>query len=446
MDSMEQLSVLSQCLDKTSLSRLRVIVPALLSLSGRVTMLGISRWTEGKGSYRTVQRFYNTSIPWGMVLWLFFRTHLHQAAQAYLLVGDESVVTKAGKETHGLDRFFSSIFGKPVRGLAFFTLSVVSIGERKSYPLQVEQVVRSDAEKAEIAQKKRRKASKKSSKTKGKPGRPQGRKNKDKRQIEWTPELSRVARMAAVLLKRMGSSCLIRYFVLDGHFGNNNVMQMVRQWLGLHLISKLRHDSALYFLYDGAQKAKGRTRVYGAKLEYQNIPTRYRVSSTMHNEVQTDIYQATMLHKSFAEQLNVVIIVKTHLRTQKRAHVVLFSSDLDLGAEQLIDFYRLRFQIEFNFRDAKQFWGFEDFMNVKQTPVNNAVGLAFFMVNLSTLLVQHFRPAIPTFGILDLKAHFRSRRFITEALKLLPDSVDRVLLQDLLDGISPLGAIHWPFG
>jgi len=111
------------------------------------------------------------------------------------------------------------------------------------------------------------------------------------------------------------------------------------------------------------------------------------------------------LHKSFAERINVVIIVKTHLRTQKRAQVVLCSSDLDLGYEQLIDFDRLRFQIEFNFRDAKQFWGFEDFMNVKQTPVNNAVGLAFFMVNLSACLVQHFRPAIPNFGILDLKAH-----------------------------------------
>jgi hypothetical protein len=318
----------------------------------------------------------------------------------------------------------------------------VSIGERKSYPLQVEQVVRSDAEKAESAQKKRRKASQKSSKTKGKPGRPKGRQNKDKRQFEWTPELSRVARMAAVLLKRMGSLCDIRYFVLDGHFGNNNVMQMVRQRLGLHLISKLRHDSALYFLYDGPQKARGRKRIYGAQIDYQDIPTRYRVSSTIHNAVQTDIYQATMLHKSFADRLNVVILVKTNLRTQKRAHVVLFSSDLDLGYEQLVDFYRLRFQIEFNFRDAKQFWGFEDFMNVKQTPVNNAVGLAFFMVNLSALLVQRFRPDIPDFGILDLKAHFRSRRFITEALKLLPDSVDTVLLHDLLDGISPLGAIH----
>jgi len=52
---------------------------------------------------------------------------------------------------------------------------------------------------------------------------------------------------------------------------------------------------------------------------------------------------------------------------------------LTLPYDQLIDYYRLRFQIEFNFRDAKQFWGLEDFMNVTQTAVTNAANLALFM-------------------------------------------------------------------
>ena len=76
-----------------------------------------------------------------------------------------------------------------------------------------------------------------------------------------------------------------------------------------------------------------------------------------------------------------VCILKTHLLTEKKSHVLLFSSDLALEAEKMIDYYRLRFQIEFNFRDAKQYWGLEDFMNVKKTPVNNAANLSMFMVN-----------------------------------------------------------------
>jgi hypothetical protein len=53
-----------------------------------------------------------------------------------------------------------------------------------------------------------------------------------------------------------------RYLILDGHFGTNNVMQMVRQGLSLYLVSKLRHDSAQYFLYEGRQKPAGRKRIY----------------------------------------------------------------------------------------------------------------------------------------------------------------------------------------
>ena len=62
-----------------------------------------------------------------------------------------------------------------------------------------------------------------------------------------------------------------------------------------------------------------------------------------------------------------IIIAKTNLRTQASAHVVLFSSDLALAYAPLVDYYGLRFQIEFNFRDAKQYWGLEDFMNVTPT-------------------------------------------------------------------------------
>jgi hypothetical protein len=73
-------------------------------------------------------------------------------------------------------------------------------------------------------------------------------------------------------------------------------------------------------------------------------------------------------HKRFADLLNVVVVVKTNLQTGATAHVVLFSRDLELASDKLVEYYRLRFQIEFNFRDAKQYWGLEDFMTVNPTP------------------------------------------------------------------------------
>jgi putative transposase len=132
----------------TTIRQFSRIALAMLAMTGRVTMLGISRWTGDGCSYRTVQRFFASVLPWASLFWLFFRTHLFQSDEVYLLGGDETVVTKAGKQTHGLDRFFASLYGKRVPGLAFFTLSLISTQQRRSFPIHIEQVLRSAEEKA----------------------------------------------------------------------------------------------------------------------------------------------------------------------------------------------------------------------------------------------------------------------------------------------------------
>ena len=431
------LAIFEQTLSKTSLRQMALIITAMLRSSGRVTMLGLSRWTDKGGSYRTIQRFFHTDLPWSTLFWLFFKSHLHAPEHEYILAGDESVVTKAGKKTHGLDRFFSSIFGKPVRGLALFALALIDVEAGAATPLLVEQVIKSEEEKVKAKPKKK----KKSAKGRKKRGRPKGSKNKDKRVVEWTPELRRIDKMIRQVLQTVGGLISLRYIAMDGHFGNNNAVQMVLQ-TGLHLISKLRYDAALYFQYDGPQKPRGANKRYGDKIDYLAIPAQYLLSSVIEKGIRTDIYQAVMLHKAFAAPLNVVIIVKTNLATHKRAHVVLFSTDLDLPAEKLIRFYRLRFQIEFNFRDAKQFWGLEDFMVVEETAVTNAIQLSLFMVGVSQHLLLTFREESHQAGVLDLKTHFRGEFYASETLKLLPQKPEPILFQRITRFIARLGSVH----
>ena len=78
------LQCLTMCLDTPTLRQLGVIMPALLSMTGRITMLGISRWTESGGSYRSVQRFFATPIQWGNLHWCFIRHHLFDQKATYL--------------------------------------------------------------------------------------------------------------------------------------------------------------------------------------------------------------------------------------------------------------------------------------------------------------------------------------------------------------------------
>jgi DDE superfamily endonuclease len=424
----------------TTVRQMSRIIVAMLVMTGRVTMLGLSRWAGKGGSYRTVQRFFSQALPWAMLFWVFFRQHIYRAAEVYLLVGDEVVATKAGKHTHGLDRFFASLYGKPVPGLAFFTLSLVSIQQRRSFPLRVEQVVRSDAEKA--ASKAKAEARKRVPSTaKRRPGRPIGSKNTPQVDVPLTPELGRIAGMLKALLTLIAGVIPLTYLVLDGHFGNHHALQMAQQQ-NLHLISKLRCDAALYFPYTGPYAGRGPHRQYGDKVHYDALPVQYLKETTVEGHMKTCVYQMQLLHKEFTQPLNVVIIVKINLRTQARAHVILFSSDLDLAYAPLIDYYGLRFQIEFNFRDAKQYWGLEDFMNVTPTGVTNAANLSLFMINVAYHLRADVQARDPDYSVLDLKADCRGSKYVEETIKLLPEKPEPILLAKIFNHIASLGRIH----
>jgi putative transposase len=164
--------------------------------------------------------------------------------------------------------------------------------------------------------------------------------------------------------------------------------------------------------------------------------------TTVEGHIQTRLYQSQLLHKAFAQPLNAVIIVKTNLRPQAQAHVILFSSDLSLAYASLIDYYGLRFQIEFNFRDAKQYWGLEDCMNVTPTGVTNAANLSLCMVNVAYRLRADVHPPDPDSSVLDLKADCRGYKYVEETIPMLPEKPEPVLFAKILHHVAGLGRIH----
>jgi hypothetical protein len=442
---MSDILALLRCLQPwitvTTARQLSHLIRGMLAMTGRVTMLGIARWSGDGASYRTIQRFFATTLPWAQLYWCFFRQHLFQPDDVYLLAGDEVVVTKAGKHTHGVGRFFSSIYQRAVPGLAFFSLALVSTKGRRAFPLRLEQVVPPEGTQAGTSPK--AVASANDPAPKRKPGRPKGSKNRSKADRPLSPELQRIQRLVQELLRLIAGLFPLTYLLLDGHFGTHAALQMAQQ-CSLHLISKLRSDAALYEPYDGPYQGRGPRRKYGAKLDAAAPPAKYLQQTMVEGVIETRIYQAELRHKDFPQPLNVVIIAKLNRTTQKRAHVILFSSDLALPWAKLIDYYGLRFQIEFTFRDAKQYWGLEDFMTVTTTGVTNAANLSLFMVNLSAVLLTQLRVQDPQCSVLDLKAQCRGATYVRELLKLLPEPPAEDLMAQFFHQMAQLGRIHPP--
>ena len=417
------------------LQQMSHVIYGMLISNGRITMLEISRWTEAGGSYRTIQRLYHTPLLWLQIQWIFFVSQLQKSKDEYIAAGDEVVFGKAGKATYGIGRFFSSLQNRVIPGLSFFVFSVIHVKERQSYPIQAVQMVKEKEED-------KKKEEKKSVKKEKRPvGRPKGSKNKRSEHPTLSPELLRIQPVLRAFLAIVKGVLAIQYLVMDGHFGNYPSAWMVLQ-TGLHFVSKLRSDAALYEPFTGKYCGCGPRPKYGDKVDVRKMKKKYLQSDKKEDGIRTQIYQAALLNKGFAFSINVVVILKTNLATHKQAHVILFSTDLKLPYEKLYDYYTLRFQIEFNFRDAKQYWGLDDFMNVKEEAVTNAANLSFFMVNFTSVLLQRYRENNPEFSVLDLKSHYRGCRYASETIKLLPQKPDGILLAEIFEQIARLGMVH----
>jgi putative transposase len=143
-----------------------------------------------------------------------------------------------------------------------------------------------------------------------------------------SPELLRIQPVLRAFLAILKGVLAIQYLVMDGHFGNYPSAWMVLQ-TGLHFISKLRSDAALYEPFIGKYCGCGARPKYGDNVDVGKMKKKY-----LQNE-KKQIYQGTLLNKGLAFSINVVVILKTNLATHKQAHVILLGTDLKLPYEKL---------------------------------------------------------------------------------------------------------------
>ena len=118
----------------------------------------------------------------------------------------------------------------------------------------------------------------------------------------------------------------LTHLVRDGHVGNHNALAMARP-CHLHLISKLRYDVALDFPYP-APMLDG---VPIARMAARSMMTTSHCHTCKRPPCRATSRPAATRRKCFIRsshtRCNVVIMVKTNLRTQAQAHVILLSSD-----------------------------------------------------------------------------------------------------------------------
>ena len=281
----------------------------VLMLPGHATFRNLSRYS----SYheRTFCRWYDRHFDF-VALNKAAITQVMAPEHQQARVIDAGFIPKSGAHTYGLERFWNSRPQRREKGLEVSAVAWLDITDNCAYGLSVEQTPPSD-----------------------KSAEPQAT-----RMDVYLDHVQRVVR--GYHLHHL------RYVITDGYYSNHKFLDGVRA-LGMHQIGKLRRDANLRYLYQGPKRpGPGRPRVYGGKVQWDDLS---RFACVPSADDATLLYHQVLNHVHLRRNLRVVLVVDT--RTQRRA--VLFSSDLDLDAQTLYRSYKARFQIEFLFRDAKQF-------------------------------------------------------------------------------------------
>lgn len=266
-------------------------------------------------------------------------THELSAAQA------ATFIPKSGKQTPGLGKFYNGCAGRAERGLEISALGVIDLTQKGAYAAAVAQTVV--------------------------PAPPLKKEQTDLTRLDQA--------IAQLQTARPYLPTRIRYLAVDGWYAKQKYVDAASA-LDLAVVTKLRNDANMRFRFSGPRTGRrGRPKLYDGKVDWQNLSRFARVDTrALDLAPGVEVFTAELYHCSLKRWLRVVVLV-WHTADGKRHHAILATTNLDCTAADVLRFYQARFQLEFLFRDGKQFAG------LTECQTRNAAALDF-----------HFNAALAT--------------------------------------------------
>lgn len=346
-----------------------------LSLNGKLNFLKLSRFSsrcEQSFRYLFEKRFDFLSFNISLL-----KMHMKERTA---IAFDPSFISKSGKKTPGVGYFWSGCAGKAKWGLEFCGLAALDLSRQTGFHLFGFQTIDLKSNETLIGF-----------------------------------YLRKLLEHKAQLLS------ISNYIVADAYFSK---VTFVNPLLleGFQVVSRLRDDADLQYIFNGIQKAgKGRNRKYDGKINFNKLKSKY-LNLVLETELEK-IYSIEAYSKSLKRTLNIVLIF-TKNKNQKWSHKIYFSTDLNQDWTEIMEMYRQRFQIEFLYRDAKQFTGLNScearstnklhfHWNMSLTSINIAK-IAFWIPRKDKNPLEN-----PPFSMANIKTLFNNNLLISRFISML---------------------------
>jgi len=325
-----------------------------LSISGRVNFSQMARFSQSCES-RFRQNFKRKFD------WVAFNSGLASRTDGHLraIALDPCYIPKSGKKTPGVGYFWSGTAKAKKRGLEILGMALVDATDRIALFLTAVQTF--------------------TGKRKG-------------RTPDYLAHMDNPNSLIGLYLRAFASVAdrlrgLTNLVVADAYFAKKTFV-IGLDCLGFDLVSRLRDDVRLRYLYNGPrEKKRGKPKKFDGDVDIKN-PRKDVFKKTTINDGDSNVtlYFAKVYAVSLKRAVGAVIVVYDDPDKKTQVRKVYFSTDLTLSGEDIYWVYRSRFQIEFLYRDGKQFTGLDNCQARNKNSLDFAFNASLTAVNIAKAL------------------------------------------------------------
>jgi hypothetical protein len=306
-----------------------------LSIKGRINFLQLERFS---GSDE--QSFRNQfEKPFDF---LNFNTELvlEHGSGNFTIAFDPSYISKSGKHTPGLGYFWSGCASKTKWGLEIGGIAAIDIDNHTAFHLDAKQTI-FDSENDNL-----------------------------------------VSHYANLIISNKETLTKIsKYIVVDAYFAKETFINKLNR-NDFEVVTRLRDDANLMYLYHGEKKkGRGRPKKHDGKIDFKNFKSNY--FTTMEDNELCEIYTSIVFSKSLKKDVKIVVVFTKNTKQDKWGHKVFMTTDLNLEAEKILTYYQSRFQIEFLYRDGKQYTGLNDCQARSENKLDFQFNMSLTSINIA---------------------------------------------------------------
>jgi hypothetical protein len=390
---------------KTQSQFMKLLFGLWLAIPGRINYANLARFSSKHE--KTFRNWFSKPLDYvklNSCLVEVLQTEQCLSKRLVLAI-DTSFIRKSGKHTPELGKYWNGSQGKAVRGLEVSCCALVDPDQNYALPLHSEQTPASSP--------------------------------------EHPPRLAHYAKQIATIFATIPAALheQIVYVVGDAYYTKKDFVDAVVE-TGKHFVGKLRCDANLKYLYQGKPTGKaGRPKKFDGKVDFKDFSKWQEMTNT---EV-LRIYSQVLYHLGLKRQVQVVCVLRysksKHGKSQEKRDLF-FSTDTRQAAQDILSSYQARFQIEFCFRDAKQFSGLLDCQSRHIEAIDFHWQMAFFAVNLAKA-EQRLRYSASSkpfvFSMEDAKRRAYNELFIDRFFRFFPHNSTLFNYPDQLQSLLNLG-------